>query len=114
MGEVTVTDMGDIEDRRRARANLRAAYKDAFARLAQILFEEDPIGISFEDNTDEYEAEAGTILPKLRSCATVDDITAAVHLEFVRWFDSDIAGPRENYRRTAERIWAEMPSWKLP
>jgi len=36
-------------------------------------YRHDPIGINFEVNTDEYESEAGTILPKLRSCRSADD-----------------------------------------
>ena len=83
-------------------------------RLAEILFEEDPIGINFGDNTDEYEPEAGTILPKLRDCETVEDIQALLYSEFVRWFDLPTAGPPERYRGAAERIGAEMGLWQLP
>jgi hypothetical protein len=102
------------EDLRVAREALRAAYDDAFARLAQILFEEDPIGINFEDNVDEYEPEAGTILPRLRHCETVADIQGLLYLEFVRWFGAETAGPPECYRRAAERIHAEMVRLRMP
>ena len=102
------------EDLRIARDDLKAAYCDAFFRLAQILFEEDPIGINFEHNTDEYEPEAGTILPQLRQCHTVAEIQGLLYLEFVRWFDAGIAGPPERYRRAAERISAEMAQWSMP
>jgi hypothetical protein len=29
-----------------------------------------------------------------------------VHEEFQRWFDADIAGPRENYAEIANEVWA--------
>jgi hypothetical protein len=83
-------------------------------RLAQILFEEDPVGINFEGNTDEYEAEAGTILPKLSRCETVEEIQELLHSEFIRWFDINSAGPGDQYRSAAERIRAEMVGWALP
>ena len=51
-----------LKANREARDVLRIAQGEAFMQLAQILFEEDPIGINFTDNTDEYEPEAGTIL----------------------------------------------------
>jgi hypothetical protein len=106
--------LADTDDLRIARLALKGAHRDAFARLAQILFEEDPIGINFQDNTDEYEPEAGTILPHLRKCQTVADVQALLYTEFVRWFGVDTAGPPERYRRAAERLWAEMPPVSLP
>ena len=107
-------DEESLNEARVAREVLKTAYRDAFMRLAQILFEEDPIGINFEDNTDEYDAEAGTILPKLRHCETVEQIQGLLHSEFVRWFDIDTAGPPDRYRSAAERIRAEMVLWTMP
>lgn len=104
------------EDLRIARKALRARYRDAFTRLAQILWEEDPISITLGNNnlSDEYEPEAGTILPRLRDCKTVEDIQGLMYLEFVRWFDAETAGPPERYRRAAERIFPEMGRWRMP
>src|SRR5215475_8865872 len=76
-----------------------------FDSIAAALFEADPIHINFETNTDEYEPEAETILPRLHSATTVDDVERIVHEEFCRWFDAGLAGPRENYRPVAETIW---------
>ena len=42
-------------------------------RVSAILFEEDPIGINFADNTDKYQPEVDTILPRLKTCHTVAD-----------------------------------------
>ena len=106
--------MADSDDLHAARRALTKAYSTAFGRLSQILFEEDPIGINFEDNTDEYDPEARTILPGLRHCRTIDEIQSLLYLAFVRWFDAEIAGPPARYRRAAERIWTEMAEWRHP
>ena len=92
-----------LEHRRR----LRAEYGELVDSMAALLFRHDPIGINFEENKDkdEYESEVETILPRLRSCHSADDVLRVVHAEFVRWFDSDIAGPPEHYGGIALEIW---------
>jgi hypothetical protein len=57
------------------------------------------------ENTDEYDPEAGTILPRLQSCKSSADALRAVHEEFVRWFGADTAGPQESYGNIASEIW---------
>ena len=47
---------------------LKAKYGSLFDSITALLFRHDPIGINFEDNTDEYEPEARTILPRLKAC----------------------------------------------
>jgi hypothetical protein len=101
----------DVRARRRA---VRHAYRGLFDRVEAILFDEDPIGINFEDNTDEYEPEVETIVPRLGACADADAVLTVVHEEFVRWFDPATAGPRERYGRIATRIWTELASWQPP
>jgi hypothetical protein len=90
-----------IEERRK----LKKQYGELFDLVTALLFKHDPVGINFEDNIDEYEPEAGTILPNLRSCHSVEEVQHMVHGEFVRWFDDGIAGPEENYRLIADEIW---------
>lgn len=85
---------------------LKAEYLDLFDAVAEILFRHDPVGINFEGNTDEYYPEARTILPRLKYCRSSEDVMTAVHDEFQRWFDPDIAGPRENYGKIANEVWA--------
>jgi hypothetical protein len=85
---------------------LRAEYGTLFDELAALLFRHDPIGLNFDDNTDEYECEARTILPRLKACHSANDVLAAVHEEFQRWFDAEIAGPRERYADIANDVWA--------
>jgi hypothetical protein len=80
-------------------------YKEVIERISRILFEEDPIGINFEENTDEYDPEARTIAPRLKNCETIEEIQIVVHEEFCKWFDQKIAGDLGGYRKIAERIW---------
>jgi hypothetical protein len=100
--------MDDREKVRRRRLELRREFKALYQQVTLILFEEDPSGINFKTNTDEYEPEAGTILPRLRECSTADDVRAVVHEEFVRWFGAEIAGSAEKYISAAKRIWAAL------
>src|ERR1700756_3469354 len=62
------------------------------------------MGINFEVNPDEYHPEVGTILPRLRSCQSANDVLQVTHEEFTRWFGADIAGPAESYRQIASDI----------
>ena len=87
------------------RQRLKAEFRELFDEVAALLFRHDPVGINFEDNTDEYEPEVGTILPRLRSCHCADDVRKVVHQEFVRWFDAGIVGSEEHYGKIATEIW---------
>ena len=84
---------------------LKAQYGKLFDDVAEILFRHDPIGINFEDNTDEYEPEVRTILPRLRTCQDSDDVVTVAYEEFQKWFGPGIAGDSEKYRALGEEIW---------
>lgn len=86
------------------RERLSGFYKRAFEEISAILFRHDPIGINFDDNTDEYDAEAGTIIIRLRSDMSVDDATTVVHEEFAKWFSHADAGPKSKYAEIAAEI----------
>lgn len=90
-----------LEERRR----LRAEYGKLFDSVAALLYRHDPIVINFDDNADEYEPEAGTILPKLKTLHPADDVLLVGHAEFVRWFDRGTAGPAEHHKKIASEIW---------
>jgi hypothetical protein len=90
-----------LENRRR----LKAEYGTLFDSISALLYRHDPIGINFEENPDEYDLEAETILPRLRRCHTLEDVHNAVHSEFGRWFGAGTAGPPERYRKIATEIW---------
>jgi hypothetical protein len=70
-----------------------------------LLFRHDPAGVNFEINPDEYQTEAGTILPRLRGCRCEDQVRQVIHEEFVRWFDAGTAGPEERYAEIASEVW---------
>jgi len=87
------------------RGRLRQEYGALFDAVAALLFRSDPVEINFEINPDEYQTGARTILPRLKTCESADDVLSVVHEEFVRWFDVDTAGPRDNYQQIANEIW---------
>lgn len=90
------------------RARLRAEYRPLYDQLTALLFHLDPVGINHEQNTDEYEPEVGTILPRLGHCQSESDVCRVVHEEFVKWFGEDTAGPQARYVSVAAEIW---PLW---
>ena len=51
---------------------LKRQYGKLFAAISEVLFEADPVGINFEINPDEYEPEAGTIIPRLSSAQSAE------------------------------------------
>jgi hypothetical protein len=90
-----------LESRRRVREN----YGELFDATVALLYRHDPIGINFEVNPDEYQPEAETILPRLSSCRSAEDVLHVVHHEFVRWFGTGTAGPPERYAEVASQLW---------
>ena len=91
------------------RGRLKREYGELYDDISALLFRYDPVGINFADNSDEYEPEVGTILPRLRTCHSPEDVRKVVHEEFVSWFDSANAGPEERYSMIASEIWER---WK--
>ena len=89
---------------------LKKRYLGLYDRVTSILFRVDPMGINFEDNTDEYDPETDTILPRLPNCSSPDDVRKVVIEEFERWFDSDMvnAGNRKHFDEIASAIWNEL------
>lgn len=100
--------MGSATDAHRR--NLRRWNKRLNHELVCILYRNDPIGIGRKGDgpPNEYEPEAGSILPRLRGVATVADLSTILREEFIRWFDADLAGPVETYLPIAEEILAAM------
>jgi hypothetical protein len=64
----------------------RDTYVRLFDDLSALLFRHDPIGINFATNTDEYNPEARTILPRLPQCHSAPDVPKVIVEEFHRWF----------------------------
>ena len=93
------------DDTRLTRQRLTAAYKGLHDDLLAILFHHDPMGLNFEDNTDEYAAEVSTIIARLRDARSAEDVRRIAHEEFVQWFEADSAGPESTYAGLAQDIW---------
>lgn len=95
----------EIAGAKEDRTRLLAGKESLVADLEAILFRHDPIGINFEDNTDEYRAEAEAIAIRLPEARDEADLLRIVHEEFVRWFDASIAGDINRYREITHEIW---------
>ena len=57
---------------------------------------------------DEYESEIQEIVGRVGTCTTVEEVQALLHEVFVRWFDAQLAGPKEEYRAPAQSIRAGL------
>jgi hypothetical protein len=79
--------------------------RDLVDAVSQILVLADPVGINFETNTDEYDAESETIVIGLPNAHGPEDVTALTHETFVQWFGAQIAGPIDRYTAVASEIW---------
>jgi hypothetical protein len=83
----------------------RNTYGALFDNVSALLFRHDPIGINYITNTDEYDPEARTILPRLSTCRSEDDVLKVVIEEFHHWFGEDIREDKANYQQIAVEIW---------
>lgn len=90
---------------RTAREAVQQQSPQLFAKVAEAMFRHDPIGINFETNTDEYDPEAGTVIPRLEDCSSPEDVVTVLHEEFSTWFGPDSAGHRDRYTKLGAEIW---------
>ena len=95
----------EVRMARQSRFEQTVTQRDLVDAVSQILFRADPVGINFETNKDEYEAEAETIVIGLQNAHRPEDVMALTHETFVQWFDAQIAGPIERYAAVASEIW---------
>ena len=58
---------------------LTVTQRDLVDEVSRLLFRADPVGINFETNTDEYDAEAETIVIALPNVHGPDDVKALEH-----------------------------------
>jgi len=65
---------------------LRTAYRQIYDDAVKLFFEHDPVGINYEVNTDEYEPEVGTVLPRLHHARSLEDVHQILIEEFRCWF----------------------------
>lgn len=93
----------------------RLLYGQLFDGVSALLFRHDPMGINFDFNTDEYDPEARTILPRLSDCRSEADVLKVVIEEFHKWFGEAIRADKARYDLIATEIWklwAERPELK--
>jgi len=95
----------DVRAAKQSRFEQTVTQRDLVYAVSQILFRADPLGINFETNTDEYDAEAETIVIGLPGAHRPEDVTALTHETFVQWFDEKLAGPIDRYAAVASEIW---------
>jgi len=93
------------------KARVKQIYKELYSEVEEILFRNDPVRINFESNTDEYDPEVSTILPRLKDAKSEADVHFIVHDECVKWFGSIVAGDKsqQSYKDAAREIW---DAWK--
>ena len=101
-----------ISDEMEKRKVVRREYTALFDTLSKLLFDADPIGINLESNTDEYEPEVGTIIPRLKEANNEEDVLRIIHEEFCRWFDVKTAGPIDAYREVAAQAWVDWQRYR--
>ena len=91
---------------RAQRKALKKAYGALYDDVSQLLFEADSIGLAACGcPNDEYEPEVGTILPRLRTANSADEVAAIIREEFARWFGPLEAGKKKRYMQVAGKIW---------
>ena len=110
--EISKETMDWIEKEGEKRQQVMRDYPNLFKSISATLFKHDPIGINFGENIDEYDPEAGSIIPRLKASNTVDDVQTIVHEEFIRWFGIETAGGRDKYHRIAVDIWELWKKYK--
>ena len=92
------------------RYQLKGKYKKLYYCINGILFENDLMGIDPTDD-DEYELEAGTILPGLNEAETAEE----VHRIVCETFDHSFGGASYNTERcedAAKEIWVAWSTYK--
>lgn len=101
----------DIRVAQQDRLAQTATKRDLVEAVSAALFAADPMGINFDTNEDEYNAEAETIDIALPRMSGPEDVRAFTHEVFVQWFGAATAGPIERYEAVAEEIWT---LWRRP
>ena len=101
-------DDPELLRRREERERLRRAQPQLFAELAEVLADHDPVGlVSIGAPRDEYDAEVGTILPRLQAATGRGDVQRILVEEFDSWFGVDTPKmSAADFAGVAEDVWA--------
>lgn len=100
---LTKNMMQTPEEIHEERQRLMDKYGQLYDNILAVLFHHDPMNINFEFNTDEYDPEVSTILPRLHTCTCASDVHKVVDEEFDRWFSN--SGSSKEYTAIASDIW---------
>lgn len=106
------------EDILKERAQLQSQFGDLFSDVEKILFRHDPMDIAYvdhenvADNPDEYSPEVDTILPRLSSATSPEDVTDIVHEEFLTWFGAESVQSKASYEALSLEIWQAWQRFK--
>jgi hypothetical protein len=84
----------------------RNKFRALFAEARCLFARHDLMGIWSPENPDEYDAEIGTILPRLRAAASSEDVERMLKEEFEQWFYPGCVQPPGNYKPLADDLWA--------
>lgn len=87
------------------RKALRRKYASLYEEVESILFRHDPVEIAFEDNTDEYDPEVSTILPRAYPAETRDEVLTIVRDEFLRWFAPQRIFRQGSFEQIADEVF---------
>ncbi|HXH94462.1 MAG TPA: hypothetical protein VNN25_22990 [Thermoanaerobaculia bacterium] len=94
----------DLVLQRADRKRLKSEYSALFEDLSALLYQVDPARLNFGINPDEYEPEAGTILPRVMELETASEIESVIREELERWF----GGGTRIEKATYEDLGAEV------
>ena len=98
------TGINWLDEANQMESELKKNQPELFQAVSQVMFKHDLMEINYETNTDEYDSEAGTVIPRLKDCRSVNDVGDVLFEEFSRWFNKS-AGKRHQYNELANDIW---------
>lgn len=103
----------ELEKRLEERPGLVLAKEGVVAAVAALLFEFDPMGVNFEETTDEYDRQARTIVLRASTAfspLSIEELTDLVYDVFINWLGLDVAGSRDSYVELAADLHGTLGS----
>ena len=85
-------------------APLKREYGRLFTSISEALFKADPAHLNYEVNTDEYDPEVATIIPRLSSARSAEDVETILKEELLRWL-WDVGISTDNLAPLGAEIW---------
>jgi len=95
------------------RQRLKRDYAGMFEDLTAYLYDQDPMGLNFGINPDEYEPEIGTILPRAFDVDSPAELVDVIREEFERWFGPRVRIENATYEDLAGGIFTIITRYRL-